>query len=341
MNNAIKKLSWYRPLSEIFEHLHENENVAFLDSSLVDQRGHYSIIGLNVVTIFSSEKGLAYQDGHALSTSFEVAVKSFFAQHKRRNNSVLPLTGGGIGYFTYDFGLKYLDFESRHETRASIPEAHIVIYDNFLIEDCHEKTLFITASGFLKEENRALEETESWLKSLPDTTVAALREELRLSHKERSELLMIVDLLRNDLNRVCETGSVKVRSHYDIEEYATVFHLVTAIEGRLSHAHDALDLVRASFPGGSITGAPKRRAVEIIDELESTGRGLYTGSIGYIGLDGACDLNIVIRTAFYQAGIYQVGVGGGITYESDPAFEYQETLQKARALLEALYDGKN
>ena len=165
---------------------------------------------------------------------------------------------------------------------------------------------------------------------------AALRLELEQSEKDKSELLMIVDLERNDLNRVCRPGSVKVTELFTVEAYATVFHLVSNIQGQLAEGMDVTDLLKAAFPGGSITGAPKYRAMEIIDELEHGKRGLYTGSIGYLTLDGACDLNIVIRTALHRDGRYHLGVGGGITAESDLEFEYEETLQKARAVLAAL-----
>ena len=164
----------------------------------------------------------------------------------------------------------------------------------------------------------------------------ALRRELEQSEKDKSELLMIVDLERNDLNRVCRPGSVEVTELFTVETYATVFHLVSNIRGELAQGSDVIDLLRAAFPGGSITGAPKYRAMEIIDELEHGKRGLYTGSIGYLTLDGECDLNIVIRTALHRDGRYHLGVGGGITSESDLEFEYEETLQKAKAVLEAL-----
>ena len=163
-----------------------------------------------------------------------------------------------------------------------------------------------------------------------------LRRELEQSEKDKSELLMIVDLERNDLNRVCRPGSVEVTELFTVETYATVFHLVSNIRGELAQGNDVTDLLRAAFPGGSITGAPKYRAMEIIDELEHGKRGLYTGSIGYLTLDGDCDLNIVIRTALHRDGRYHLGVGGGITSESDLEFEYEETLQKAKAVLEAL-----
>lgn len=165
---------------------------------------------------------------------------------------------------------------------------------------------------------------------------AALRKELQNSEKDKSELLMIVDLERNDLSRVCIPGSVKVTELFAVEEYATVFHLVSNVEGDLREGKTVMDLIEAAFPGGSITGAPKYRAMEIIDELEHGRRNLYTGSIGYLTLDGDCDFNIVIRTAAHQDGVYYLGVGGGITAESELEFEYEETLQKAKAILEAL-----
>ena len=165
---------------------------------------------------------------------------------------------------------------------------------------------------------------------------ALLRQELQQSEKDKSELLMIVDLERNDLNRVCKPGSVKVTELFTVEEYATVFHLVSNIEGELEEEKNAMDLLEAAFPGGSITGAPKYRAMEIIDELEHGKRNLYTGSIGYLTLDGSCDLNIVIRTALHKDGRYHLGVGGGITAESELEFEYEETMQKAKAILDAL-----
>ena len=164
----------------------------------------------------------------------------------------------------------------------------------------------------------------------------ALKKELADSEKDKSELLMIVDLERNDLNRVCVPGSVKVTELFQVETYATVFHLVANVEGDLEEGKNVMDLIEAAFPGGSITGAPKLRAMEIIDGLEHDRRNLYTGSIGYLTLSGDCDLNIVIRTALHKDGVYQIGVGGGITCESELEFEYEETLQKAKALLEAI-----
>lgn len=169
---------------------------------------------------------------------------------------------------------------------------------------------------------------------------AALKKELELSEKDKSELLMIVDLERNDLNRVCVPGSVKVTELFTVETYATVFHLISNIVGELRPDMTVMDLLEAAFPGGSITGAPKLRAMELIDELERSRRNLYTGSMGYLSLDGDCDFNIVIRTALCQNGVYHIGAGGGITYESELEFEYEETLQKAKALLNVLYGRK-
>lgn len=168
-----------------------------------------------------------------------------------------------------------------------------------------------------------------------------LKQELANSEKDRSELLMIVDLERNDLNHVCRPWSVKVTEHFGVETYATVFHLVSTVTGKLKEEASLMDLIKAAFPGGSITGAPKIRAMEIIDELERSSRGIYTGSIGYLALDGSCDFNIVIRTAVCENGRYHLGVGGGITCESDTEFEYEEILQKAKAIREAVYDGEN
>ena len=163
----------------------------------------------------------------------------------------------------------------------------------------------------------------------------ALRLELQNSEKDKSELLMIVDLERNDLSRVCKSNSVKVEELFVTEAYATVFHLVSTICGHVREDRDVIDVLEAMFPGGSITGAPKYRSMEIIDELEHSRRMLYTGSMGYIGFDGNCDFNIVIRTLVHQNGCYHIGAGGGITCESETEFEYEETCQKAAALIRA------
>jgi para-aminobenzoate synthetase component I len=168
------------------------------------------------------------------------------------------------------------------------------------------------------------------------TQDAALAAELLKHPKDRAENLMIVDLLRNDLGKNCVAGSVSVPKLFALESYANVHHLVSTVQGKLAEGRDALDVLRDSFPGGSITGAPKQRAVQIIDELEPHPRGVYCGVIGYVGFDGNMDSNIVIRTLVYHDGVLQVHVGGGIVADSDCAAEYQETWDKAAALLKIM-----
>jgi para-aminobenzoate synthetase component 1 len=159
--------------------------------------------------------------------------------------------------------------------------------------------------------------------------------ELRASAKDRAENLMIVDLLRNDLGRVCATGSIRVPDLFEVQSYAHVHHLVSRVTGRLAPGRDALDLLSACFPGGSVTGAPKRRAMEVIAELEPKGRGVYCGSIGYIGWDGAMDTNIAIRTMAFSDGLLRFWVGGGIVADSVVDAEFAETADKASGMIEA------
>jgi para-aminobenzoate synthetase component I len=161
-------------------------------------------------------------------------------------------------------------------------------------------------------------------------------DDLLQSEKDRAENVMIVDLLRNDLSRVCEPDSVRVAQLCCLETYQFVQHLVSSVEGTLAPGKTAIDLVRAAFPGGSITGAPKIRAMEIIAELEPTARGPYCGSLGYFGFDGSADLSILIRTITASRGWWQFPVGGGIVAQSSPEREYEETWHKAEGLLRAL-----
>ena len=165
---------------------------------------------------------------------------------------------------------------------------------------------------------------------------AALGLELAESDKDRAENLMIVDLMRNDLSRVCAPGTVRVPELFALERYATVQHLVSTVVGELAPGRDALDLLRAAFPGGSITGAPKLRAMEIIAELEPSARGVYCGAIGYWSVTGSLDCSIAIRTAVARAGRVYFSAGGGIVADSDLEQEYRETLDKARGMIDAL-----
>jgi para-aminobenzoate synthetase component 1 len=168
---------------------------------------------------------------------------------------------------------------------------------------------------------------------------AALGRALAESEKDRAENVMIVDLLRNDLSRVCRAGTVRVPELFALEHHPTVHHLVSTVVGELQPEADAIDLIRATFPGGSITGAPKVRAMEIIAELEPTRRGVYCGSIGYISTSGAMDTSIVIRTYLVLRGQVYFQAGGGVVADSDPELEYRETLDKARGLIETLVEG--
>jgi para-aminobenzoate synthetase component 1 len=162
-------------------------------------------------------------------------------------------------------------------------------------------------------------------------------EALRASPKDEAELNMIVDLERNDLGRVCRTGTVRVTQPRMIEKHPTVYHGVATVEGVLRPEVTLVDLLRATFPGGSVTGAPKIRAMQIIDELEPVRRGPYCGAIGYLAADGTMEFSVAIRTmTMLSDGIVHVPVGGGIVAESDPSAEYEETLVKARATLQAL-----
>lgn len=452
MKTVIRRLSFYKEAADIFTMYRNREMAVFLDSALNNQLGRYSVIGLYPYLILKEENGLCYRNGEKQLKTFEEILDEELEKRKQKNSTDLPLTGGAIGYFSYDYGRKFEQIRTRHPKKIRMPEAMFVFYDVLIIEDKKEKTLFLTAQGETDDPKKLLDQVEQEIINcgtqqkptrqhyLADFTPnfekeeykqtvqrmidyivegdiyianmtqqltvnsgkdpyevyrylrtynpapfagyfnygsfqvvgasmerflqvrdgvietrpikgtrkrgstpeedAALQKELQESSKDRSELLMIVDLERNDLNHVCEPGSVQVTEHFAVEAYATVFHLVTTIVGKMKQNLPFMDLIRAAFPGGSITGAPKIRAMEIIDELEHDRRGLYTGSMGYISLDGSCDLNIVIRTAVYQNGRYHLGVGGGITCESELEFEYEETLQKARAVLEAIYEDK-
>ena len=166
-------------------------------------------------------------------------------------------------------------------------------------------------------------------------------EELVSDEKERAEHLMLVDLERNDLGRVSRYGSVEVDEFMTVEKYSHVIHIVSNVRGELAEGYDMIDAIRATFPGGTITGAPKVRAMEIIEELEPVRRGIYTGSIGWVGFNGDAELNIAIRTILVQNGIAYAQAGAGIVADSVPGFEYKESLRKAEAMFRALEEWKN
>ncbi len=168
----------------------------------------------------------------------------------------------------------------------------------------------------------------------------ALEEELLADPKERAEHLMLLDLGRNDVGRVAEIGSVKVTDQFFIERYSHVMHIVSNVEGRLAGRHDAVDALAAGFPAGTVSGAPKVRAMEIIDELEKEKRGLYAGSVGYFSAAGEMDTCIVLRTALVKDGVMYVQAGAGIVADSDPAFEQQECINKAKALFRAAEEAR-
>ncbi len=172
-------------------------------------------------------------------------------------------------------------------------------------------------------------------RSLEAQNDAHLRDELLASEKERAELVMITDLERNDLGKVCEYGSVRVTDLLRLESFAQVHHLVSTVEGTLRQGVDHWDAFMACFPGGSISGAPKKRALEIIDELEMYDRDIYTGAIGCFGFDGESHFNIAIRTAWKRRGVVQFHTGAGIVADSVPDLEYDETRHKAQGLLQA------
>lgn len=217
----------------------------------------------------------------------------------------------------------------------SVNPAPFACYLNFrdvtIVSASPERFLRLTGD---RVETRPIKGTRPRGKTLAEDE--ALARELLTSIKDRAENIMIVDLERNDLGRVCQFGTVRVTERAILETYPTVFHLTSTVVGKLKPGKNYIDLLKASFPGGSITGAPKVRSMEIIDELEPTRRSVYTGSIGYLGFNGDMDLNIAIRTFLVKNKKAYFQVGGGIVYDSNPEAEYRETLDKARALIQSL-----
>ena len=225
------------------------------------------------------------------------------------------------------------DLYSQLHQQNPAPFAAFLPYSDFqILSSSPERFIRIQADGDI--ETRPIKGTRPRGKSLKEDQSLAL--ELQNSSKDRAELTMIIDLERNDLGRISEFGTVKVTDLITLEKYPTVWHLASTVTGKLRRGLAPSDIIQAVFPGGSITGAPKIRAMEIIEELELYKRGLYTGSIGYMGFDGAWDFNIVIRTILLKDGKAYVHVGGGIVADSIPEDEYNETLDKAKALFQVL-----
>ncbi len=238
--------------------------------------------------------------------------------------------------FTQRFSCEFLEGSMKlYKNLREINPAPFATYFDFgegeIISSSPERFVKLT-DGVI--ETRPMKGTRPRGKTLEEDEI--LKQELVNSEKDRAELLMIVDLMRNDISRVAETGSVEVTELFHLEEYATVLQMVATVKGKLKKGLAATDIIKETFPGGSITGAPKIRAMEIIDELEVTTRNVYTGSIGYIGFDGDMDLNIAIRTIVLKDQSAYFQVGGGIVWDSDPYEEYEESLVKGRALKRAL-----
>jgi para-aminobenzoate synthetase component 1 len=225
------------------------------------------------------------------------------------------------------------DLYRRLRTQNAAPfAAYLDFADALILSASPERFLRVNPAG--RVETRPIKGTRP--RGMGPEHDAALGRALTESAKDRSENLMIVDLIRNDLSRVCSPGTVRVQELFALEHFATVHHLVSTVVGDLRPGAGALDLIRAAFPGGSITGAPKLRAMEIIAELEPSARGVYCGAIGYLSLDGALDTSIPIRTAVVRDGRVYLSAGGGIVADSDAEQEYRETLDKARGMIDAL-----
>jgi anthranilate synthase component 1 len=230
-------------------------------------------------------------------------------------------------------------FDVYRTVRRLNPSPYMFFFDFGLVD---EEPLFIVGSSpemFVRLEGRTAS-----LRPIAGTrprgadaeSDASLAKELLADPKERAEHVMLVDLGRNDLGRVCEYGTVKVSDFFTIERYSHVMHIVSHVEGTLRRGLTAFDLVRAAFPAGTVSGAPKVRAMEIISELEPDARGAYAGMVGYFGFDGAMDTCLAIRTMVRRGRTVSVQAGAGIVADSDPATEFQETVNKASAMLRAI-----
>jgi para-aminobenzoate synthetase component I len=223
-------------------------------------------------------------------------------------------------------------FLSLRESNPAPYGGYLKLGDVEIVSSSPEQFLKVSASG--KVSSKPIKGTRPRSKDLAED--AQIADELVNNEKERAENLMIVDLMRNDLGRVCESDSIVVEKLFDIESYATVHQLVSTVTGTLRAGQSATSALAACFPAGSMTGAPKIRAVEILKELEASPRDIYSGAFGYLGFDGSADFGMTIRTLVFEGNSASLGVGGGITIDSDPASEFEETMLKSKALLRAL-----
>lgn len=234
--------------------------------------------------------------------------------------------------FSVEYNLSPIDlYGALRETNPTHFSAYLDFRDFQILSSSPER--FLTLRG-KKVSTRPMKGTRPRGENLTEDRMKRL--ELLNSQKDKAELIMIVDLERNDLGKVCEYGSIRIRRLRNLEAYSRVFQTTAEIEGILDKDKEGIDLIKGCFPGGSITGCPKIRAMEIIEELEPTKRSIYTGSLGYLSFSGDMDLNILIRTLLLKDKKVYFQVGGGITSDSNPEKEYQETLDKAEALIEAL-----
>jgi len=235
--------------------------------------------------------------------------------------------------FEAECALEPFEFYRRLRAVNPAPCAAFIQGEGYAIASASpERFLAVTPTGAV--ETRPIKGTRP-RGPTPDEDQAQIAE-LLASDKDRAENVMIVDLLRNDLSKVCRPGTVEVPALCELESHPTVHHLVSTVTGKLEQGRTAMDLLRAAFPGGSVTGAPKVRAMEIIAELEPTARGPYCGAIGYLSTTGTMDLSIPIRTVTLKEGTAYFHAGGGIVADSDPALEYDETLAKAAGIVRAL-----
>ncbi len=277
--------------------------------------------------------------------SFDVNLKSSVSKKrylKIINKTKRYISSGDIYQanisqrFSCEFKSNSSYFYNRLRKLSPAPFGAYFVDDNFIVLSNSPERFLFRDGDYI--ETRPIKGTRKRLKdNLEDRKIA---EELKNSDKDKAEHIMIVDLERNDLGKICKKGTVNVNRLMEIETYANVHHMVSTITGVLERGVTFSDCINATFPGGSITGAPKLRSMQIIDELEPVNRGIYCGSIGYIDNSGNFDFNIAIRTGIIHKNRLYFYVGGGIVADSDPELEYEETIIKARSFLAALGIGR-